>query len=96
MSLKALQLGYLDFSTENEALVFNQQIDTCMGFPTPDGRTLTWADIKCMEDGISTHYLIIITDEIIDCLTEEQKNNIIQIQDSWFNCGSITGSTENI
>lgn len=95
MTLRAQQLGWLDFPSDYDAEVFNSEIDTCMGFPTADGQTLTWADTRCMFDGSSYHYLIIITDEITNCLTQEQKDSIIQIQENWIDCFNISGTTEN-
>jgi hypothetical protein len=30
------------FNTESEAMTFVSQINTCKGFPTENGETLTW------------------------------------------------------
>ena len=63
---------------------FVSQINVCKGFPTPDGTTLTWQEIpyeicRFSEDGSSLFigYGIIVDDEILDCMTTEQKSEIL-------------------
>lgn len=94
--------GWIQLSNETEANDLISQINTCMGFPTPDGKTQTWTTPFCMQDGYSPtatteSYFIIIKTEIVGCLTQEQIDSAIPtLPDGWVFCGSvISGSTEN-
>jgi hypothetical protein len=72
------------FNTEVEAMTFVSQINTCKGFPTEDGGTLTWQEYPyeiCRFDFSGTSlflgYAIIVNNEIIDCMTSEQQTEIL-------------------
>lgn len=75
---------YILFTTSEEAMTFNQQINDCMGWPDGQG-TNTWVEIPddmcefdlTTGDKISIGYGIVIKDRIIDCLTEAQKREIL-------------------
>ena len=43
-------LGWLKSNTEAEANLLVQQINGCLGLPTPDGLTLTWAIPSCLQN----------------------------------------------
>ena len=96
-------LGWLGYTTETEAETTIQQINNCLGFPTEDGKTLTWTNPYCIQNGYSPtattqNYYVIIKNQCFDCLTEEQKSEIKDLPVGWYDCGTtspITGSTEN-
>ena len=106
MNMKNNVIGWLEFDTINEASVFISQINSHLGLPTMDGKTLTWAIPTCLQDGYSPtatteNWYVIIKEEIMDCLTQEQKDSIIpSLPVDWYACGtpipSPSGSTENI
>jgi len=97
--------GWLQFGDESEASIFVSQINNCMGFPTPDGRTITWADPFCLADGYfptatTENWYVIVKDEISNCLTPEQEAAVISsLPTDWVACGtpapSPSGDTEN-
>lgn len=74
------------------------QINNCKGFPTPDGLTQTWMvepDSICefnFENGGKQQigYGIIIRDEIFDCLTQSQKNEIFTLSGNIQLCSYIS------
>jgi len=98
--------GWIEFGGQDEANVLIDQINECMGFPTPDGITISWANPNCMANGYfptatTENWYVIIKEEIMDCLTQEQKDSIIpSLPVDWYACGtpipSPSGSTENI
>jgi len=102
---KSTTLGWLKYDTEIEANNLISKINNCLGFPTPDGRTITWIIPSCFQDdyeGNETErgWFVVIKNECYDCLTtEEQLQIITSIPDGWVKCGTIeppiTGSTEN-
>jgi len=72
------------FNTQAEAMTFVSQINTCKGFPTQDGETLTWQEVPyelCRFGNDSSSlflgYAITVKDEIIDCMTQEQISEIL-------------------
>lgn len=94
------------FNTTTEASTFVSQINQCKGFPTPDGQTLTWQETpfelcRFGEDGSSLFlgYAIIVKDEILDCMTEIQKTEILTPEANIELCSYIppnpSGSTIN-
>jgi hypothetical protein len=105
MSHYSEHLGWLEYPTENEANELIGQINLCMGFPTPDGKTETWAFPTCLSDGYyptatTTNYYVIIKSEIEECLTSTQIGQIIpSLPSDWVVCGTPeptpSGSTEN-
>lgn len=86
-------IGYIKFDTTKHAQDFINQIDDCLGFP--NGGTLTWDEVTsiCTLD-ISTSgytdfwgYVVKVnTDELNSCLTQQQKDNIIQLPDNCQRC----------
>ena len=96
-------LGWLKYTTEEQANLLVQQINGCLGLPTEDGRTLTWYIPRCLQNDYSPNetesgYFVIIKDECYDCLTQPQKDAIISTLPYTISCGTplpITGSTEN-
>lgn len=94
-------LGWLEYTTESEANDFISQINTCKGYPTPDGRTITWAEPFCLADGYyptatTENWYVIVKEEIHECLTPEQEASVIsELPLSWIPCGTpASGSTE--
>jgi len=97
-------LGWLKYTTETEANELISQIDTCLGFPTADGKTITWAIPNCFQNDYSPNetesgYFVIIKDECYDCLTEQQKTEVISTLPYTIGCGtpepSPSGDTQN-
>ena len=95
---------YLEFNTEEEANNLISHIDECMGFPTPDGKTKTWAHPACFQNDYSPNetevrYYVVVKEQIKDCLTQEQWDSQVFFPDGWVKCGtpepSPSGSTEN-
>jgi hypothetical protein len=79
-----LNFNNILFNTEIEANNFVSQINSCKGFPTQDGQTLTWQEspfelCRFGEDGSSLFigYGIIVKNEILDCMTPEQQSEIL-------------------
>lgn len=105
METKSQLRGWIEFGGEDEANVLIDQINECMGFPTPDGKTKTWALPNCLADGYyptatTENWYVIVKDEILGCLTQEQKDSIIpSLPAGWFACGtpepSPSGDTQN-
>ena len=101
----ALNFNSILFNTEAEAMSFVSQINTCKGFPTSDRTTLTWQETPyqlCRFDPSGSTlflgYAIIVDDEILDCMTTEQKGEILypeaNIQScSWTPTPPISGTT---
>lgn len=94
------------FNTTTEANTFVSQINECKGFPTPDGQTITWQETplelcRFAQDGSSLFlgYAIIVKDEILDCMTEIQKTEILTPEANIELCSYIppipSGSTIN-
>lgn len=83
------------------------QINNCKGFPTPDGLTQTWMiePQNICEFNFENNtkqqigYGVIIKDEIMDCLTTEQKAEIITLSGNIQLCSYIpiipSGTTIN-
>ena len=101
---KSLVLGWLKSNTEAEANLLVQQINGCLGLPTDDGLTLTWAIPSCLQndyEGSETEsgWFVIIKGECYDCLTQEQKDAILPSLPYNIACGTpqppISGSTGN-
>jgi len=97
-------IGWIEYSTETEANDLIGRINTCLGLPTPDGKTITWALPVCYQndyEGIETEsgWFVIIHHEVYDCLTQAEKDVIITTLPYDISCGTpqpITGNTENI
>lgn len=96
--------GWIGYNTHQEAITLVNKIDICLGLPTYDGKTSTWAIPNCLQDGYSPtattqNYFVIIKDECYDCLTEEEKGQIIIDLPYSISCGtpipSPSGTTEN-
>lgn len=97
--------GWIQLSNETEANDLINTINSCMGFPTPDGKTETWAIPFCLQDGYSPtatteSYFVIVKDQIKSCLTTEQwDSQITELPLGWVDCGTPeptpSGSTEN-
>jgi hypothetical protein len=103
----ALNFNSILFNTETEAMSFVNQINTCKGFPTQNGGTLTWQETPyeiCRFDvsgsSLFIGYGIIVNDEIIDCMTAEQQGEILYPEANIQSCSWIpplvSGSTQNI
>lgn len=98
-------IGWLQFGDEAEANIFISQINTCKGYPTPDGKTQTWALPSCLANGYyptatTENWYVIIKEEIHDCLTPEQEAAVISdLPTGWITCGtpepSPSGDTQN-
>ena len=92
---------YLIFLYEQEAIDFVNQINTCMGYPK--NGTITYynsPDVMCeydsmTGDSLQIGYGILIKDFIIDCLTQEQKGDIIILPDNMNCCNAFSGQTIN-
>jgi len=97
--------GWLQYNTHQEAITTVNKIDICLGLPTYDGGTKTWTIPTCLQDGYSPtattqNYFVVIRDECYDCLTAEEKSQIISsLPAQWYNCGTPaptpSGTTEN-
>jgi hypothetical protein len=101
-------MSYIVYANEIDGINLISQINTCKGFPTQDGLTITWqngTNPVCefnLDNGSKTQigYGVIIGDEVYDCLTENQKQSIITFQGninlcSW-NAPIVSGTTTNI
>ena len=74
---------YIIFLTEQEAIDLIDQINTCKGYPS--NGTITWQDYPdemCefnlqTGDKINIGYGVIIEDRCLDCLTQNQIDEII-------------------
>ena len=104
MSHEAGHLGWLKYTTEVEADNLIGSIITCLGFPTPDGKTLTWSFPSCLQndyEGSETEsgWFVIIKDECYDCLSQAEKDAVINTLPYNIACGtpapSPSGDTEN-
>ena len=97
--------GWIQLSNETEANDLITKINTCMGLPTPDGKTKTWSIPFCLQDGYSPtatteSYFVIVKDQIKDCLTQQEwDSQITELPIGWVDCGTPepipSGSTEN-
>jgi hypothetical protein len=94
------------FNTELEAMTFVSQINTCKGFPTENGETLTWQEIPYQlcrfgsdNSSLFLGYAIVVKDEILDCMTTEQKTEILIPESNVNLCSYVppipSGSTIN-
>lgn len=101
---KSLILGWLKSSTENEANLLVSQINECLGIPRPNCETLTWDIPTCLQNDYSPYdtengWFVVIMDECYDCLTQEQKDQILTSLPYEISCGTPepnpSGSTEN-
>jgi hypothetical protein len=104
MAHNETHLGWLKYTTETESNTLIQEINTCLGFPTADGKTLTWSEPSCLQndyEGSQTEsgWFVIIKDECYDCLSQEQKDNMITELPYYIACGTPmpnpSGDTEN-
>jgi hypothetical protein len=98
-------MNYILYVNELDGLNLISQINSCKGFPTQDGLTLTWQNGTkpvCefnLENGNKTQigYGVVITDEVYECLNENQKHSIISFQGNINLCSwspsIISGST---
>lgn len=101
------KMEYIIYSTITPASQLISQINQCMGFPTADGLTQTWMvspDAICefnLETGEKTQIGegVIIKDEILSCLTDTQKQEIISLQGNINLCSweppIVSGETQN-
>jgi hypothetical protein len=79
-----MEIQYLIFINDYEAVDLINQINTCMSWPDDQG-TITWMinpDAMCEFDlqtgqKLPIGYGVEITDRIIDCLTPAQKKEIL-------------------
>jgi hypothetical protein len=103
----ALNFNTILFNTETEAMSFVSQINTCKGFPTENGDTLTWQETPyeiCRFDvsgsSLFIGYGVIVNDEIIDCMTPEQQGEILYPEANIQSCSwvppVVSGSTQNV
>jgi hypothetical protein len=85
--------GYLLFQEFQPAEDLINEINTCMGFP--NGQTLTWMNGPysfCSVGPTSAYtqfeaYAVVVdTEQISQCLTQEQIDNIIQKPVDWSFC----------
>ena len=105
MEEKLIYIGWIGYDTKEDADNLITQINICKGFPTPDGKTLTWTIPSCLSNGYyptatTQNYYVIIKDEIMECLSQEQKDSIIfSLPENYITCGTPiptpSGSTEN-
>lgn len=83
---------YIIFLNQQEATNLIAQINTCKGFPS--GGTITWQDspdFMCefdltTGDKTSIGYGVIIKDDIMDCLTEQQKSEVLVLPSNINTC----------
>lgn len=88
--------GWLKYNDFQQAENLIKDLDNCLGLPTSDGLTITWDIPKsiCKIDSASGatdfwgYVVKIDTDQLGDCLTDEQKAQIIQIPDDCLICES--------
>jgi hypothetical protein len=88
--------GFIKYGEQEaqQALDLINQINDCLGLP--DGDTTTWdrTTALCSLDGSSAYtefwgYVVKIdTDQLADCLTPQQVENIIQLPEGLGVCGS--------
>jgi hypothetical protein len=85
--------GYLLFQDFQESENLINEINSCMGFP--NGETTTWMNAPysfCSVGSTSAYtqfesYAVVAdTEQISQCLTQEQINNIIQKPANWSLC----------
>ena len=104
METKSQLTGWIRFNTYDAAETLVEQINSCLGFPTPDGKTQTWAIPSCLQNDYSPNdtdqgYFVIIKDECVGCLTDEQKAEVIETLPFNIACGtpepSPSGDTMN-
>lgn len=100
-------MQYIVYNNLENGRSLISQIDSCKGFPTLDGLTQTWQLTPSpicefnLETGEKTQigYGIVIKDEILDCLTEVQKQEIISLQGNINLCSwepiIVSGDTAN-
>lgn len=103
MSHESGHLGWLKYNTETEADTLISSINTCLGLPTPDGKTTTWAIPSCYQndyEGSETEngWFVVIKGECYDCLSQDEKDAVIATLPYDIVCGTpapISGSTGN-
>lgn len=100
-------MDYILYAEQNDAESLINQINSCKGFPTEDGLTITWMTTPkeiCefnFETGskISIGYGVIIDNEVYGCLTQTQKDEIISLSGNIQLCSYIpvivSGTTYN-
>ena len=87
---------YIIFLDEQEAIDLINRINTCMGWPDGEG-TDTWMlapDLMCefdlqTGDKINIGYGVIITDRIIDCLSEEELSEVFALPSNINTCAWV-------
>jgi len=94
------------FNTESEAMTFVSQINTCKGFPTENGETLTWQQTPyelCRfgadDSSLFLGYGITVKDEILSCMTPVQQTEILYPEENVNLCSYVppipSGTTIN-
>jgi hypothetical protein len=86
-------MNILKYNTELESNELIGQINLCLGLPTPNGGTTTWAYPMnyCYSGGTEYGWTVVITDQCIDCLTESQKLDIIELPNDLMICSLVEG-----
>ena len=92
-------MNILRYNTEFEANELLGQINLCLGLPTADGNTTTWSQVNhyCYSGSSEYGWTIVIKNDCIDCLTDTQKLDIVELPTDVVICPPIppSGSTEN-
>lgn len=102
-----VNMEYIVYVDSQNAENLISQINQCKGFPTSDGLTTTWMSSPntiCefnLETGEKSQigYGVVIKDEILSCLNETQKQEIITLQGNINLCSwvptIVSGTTGN-
>jgi hypothetical protein len=89
--------GFIKYNEDQaqQALDLVAQINDCLGLP--DGGTTTWSyatalcNLNPQTSGYTDFWGIVVkvdTDELANCLTQQQKDNVIQLPEGLNICGS--------
>lgn len=90
---------YLIFLQEQEAIDFVDQVNTCMGYPSTGTTTYYGSpDLMCEYDELTNQkqeigYGIMIKDFILDCLTQQQLDDILILPANINCCVAFSGAT---
>jgi hypothetical protein len=90
---------YIIFLQKPEAELFIQWINDCMNFPDSSGtETYGYPELICEYDEETGQFWqlgwgVEILDSILDCLTEQQKSDILILPANMNVCSVFTGST---